>query len=199
MSGELHIPHYVSSEAADFIKRTINPNPEERMTAAQMLAHPWMVMHSKPRLAANSNASNASLYLDRQSKSWSLQGLQAPYLAGSSHLFSYVLSNSQAEPPAAISTTMHSFTGVTAALLPQNRPASPAAHGEMHDSLNSTRRQISSEEVRESWEAQHAAGAGHPLSQEFFAIRRAKSLSNIILHTLVRKLKKVFRKKKSPL
>ena len=162
---------------------------------------------------------------------------------------------------------MHSFTIGVTALLPHNRPASPAAHGEMHDSLNSPRRQISSEEVRESsgivdasnvyvslaskqdkdvikacdtsdttqhgagqqqhdedddddtpaphgtaralatgaiiyqsWEAQeHAAGAGQPLSQEFFAIRRVKSLSNIIHHTLVRTLQKVFRKKKSPL
>ena len=36
----------ISPEAADFITRALNPNPVKRMTAAEMMEHPWLLMHS---------------------------------------------------------------------------------------------------------------------------------------------------------
>nr|CCC90929.1 unnamed protein product [Trypanosoma congolense IL3000] len=45
LRGELekHIPDHLSEDAADFISQCTRTNPKERLTASQLLRHPWII------------------------------------------------------------------------------------------------------------------------------------------------------------
>ena len=44
---DLHIPDYVSPEAADLIKRLLRLKPEERLALTEVLVHPWIKKYEK--------------------------------------------------------------------------------------------------------------------------------------------------------
>jgi serine/threonine protein kinase len=47
LSGEAELPESVSTEAQDFIRGCLELDPAQRMTARQMLSHPWLVAHHR--------------------------------------------------------------------------------------------------------------------------------------------------------
>ncbi|EIW73451.1 hypothetical protein TREMEDRAFT_67370 [Tremella mesenterica DSM 1558] len=46
---DLHIPEFVSTEAADLIKRLLRYNPEDRLPLSEVLVHPWIKKYEKKR------------------------------------------------------------------------------------------------------------------------------------------------------
>ena len=49
LTGKYHLPDRFTPEAVDFIAKALDPDPRTRMSAEQMLRHPWITRHCEPK------------------------------------------------------------------------------------------------------------------------------------------------------
>ena len=58
LTGKYHLPDRFTPEAVDFIAKALDPDPRTRMSAEQMLRHPWITRHCEPKPDADAQATD---------------------------------------------------------------------------------------------------------------------------------------------